>query len=68
MRELNSYSESNQCRKCFKIGEVLYHQYLDAYNCQLCGDWFEDGDWVGKAADATEWQRNITGFRMPGQR
>jgi hypothetical protein len=68
MKELNSYSDRNQCRKCGKVGEVIYHQYLDAYSCQLCGGWFEDGEEIGTAADPLEWKRKITGFQMPGKK
>ncbi len=37
---MNSYSENNTCPKCAKEGEVIYHQYVNSFNCQWCGKWW----------------------------
>jgi len=60
-------SNVSTCQKClgdFDTSELIWGDVGGMYwVCVSCY-----GDWVGKAADATEWQRSITGFRMPGQR
>ena len=39
-RVMNTYSEDNTCINCKKTGEVIYHQYSNAYSCQYCGKWW----------------------------
>jgi Zn ribbon nucleic-acid-binding protein len=35
-----SYATDTPCPNCKKIDEVVYHQYIDYFTCQLCGhDW-----------------------------
>jgi len=40
---MNSYSENNTCIKCNRAGEVIYHQYTNAYSCQYCGKSWSNG-------------------------
>jgi ribosomal protein L37E len=41
--KMNSYSEDNVCVKCKKSGEVIFHQYVNSFSCQLCGFWWDFG-------------------------
>ena len=41
--KLSTYVESNICVKCNRAGEVIYHQYVNAFSCQYCGEWWNNG-------------------------
>lgn len=40
--------EPLRCRKCGKIGEVVFNQKIGDASCQLCGAWQEEYNKSGK--------------------
>ena len=40
---MNTYSENNTCVKCNQKGEIIFHQYVNSFSCQLCGFWWDFG-------------------------
>ena len=54
---------------CHNCNQYYAHRAIDAYDetaRHICKELLKGSDWVGTAADPMEWQRNITGFKMPG--